>query len=128
MASSAKFVFSGLLLILVSLVFVFAFSLSILLSDTQSLGGLEVVNKTQANNTIEQLDVKIYSSEEDLTGAINRYLSDKDNRLRAGFSTWTPDGKQCTIFVVEPHSEKDFASWGHEIGHCVYGHWHPLSH
>lgn len=128
MASRAKFVFSGLLLTLVLLVFVFAFSLSILLTDTETLGGLDIVNKTHANDTIERLEVKIYSSEEELTGAINQYLSDKDNRLRAGFSTWTPDGKECTIFVTEPRSEKDFESWGHEIGHCVYGHWHPLSH
>ncbi len=129
MTRQSRFIFSALLSLLVLLVFAFAFSLSILLADTDSLSDINfVINKEQQRNTISTLNVKIYSSEEELTRSIDRYLRNNDNRLRAGFATWRADSTECTIFVTEPKRESDFDSWGHELGHCVYGHWHPFSH
>ena len=32
---------------------------------------------------------------------------------------------RCELHVLEPKNEKDFITWGHELGHCVYGNWHP---
>lgn len=125
MAKKAKIVFSGLLSLLVVLVFIFAFSVSILMDDTKAFNSTKyTIDKTQKRTTINNLKVKIYDSEEELTNAIESYLSDKDDRLRAGFSTWSRTGTQCTIFVIDPETEEDLNTWGHEIAHCVYGHWH----
>jgi len=125
MVKRAKLLFSVLLAVLVALVFTFAFSLSLLLTETKLIGELDIVNKYQPARNNFSLEVKIYDSEKALTRAINRYLSQDDMRLRSGFSVWKFDGSECTIFVTEPMVEKDFDSWGHELGHCVYGNWHP---
>lgn len=124
MATKGNFVFSLLLMLLVSLVFVFAFSFSLLFSDTGLKEVKYQVNKEPVSQAITELKVKIYPSEEELTSAIDDYISKYDNRLRAGFATWSPDRKECTIFVIDPKTEEDFETWGHELGHCVYGHWH----
>jgi hypothetical protein len=125
MVKRAKLLFSVLLAVLVALVFTFAFSLSLLLTETKLIGDLDIVNKYQPARNNFSLEVKIYKSEKALTRAINQYLSQDDMRLRSGFSVWKTDGSECTIFVTEPMVEKDFDSWGHELGHCVYGNWHP---
>ena len=125
MVKRAKLLFSVLLAVLVALVFTFAFSLSLLLTETKLIGELDIVNKYQPARNNFSLEVKIYESEKALTRAINQYLSQDDMRLRSGFSVWKIDGSECTIFVTEPMVEKDFDSWGHELGHCVYGNWHP---
>lgn len=39
----------------------------------------------------------------------------------------TVEGRRiCRIYVVRPKLYKDdsWESWGHELGHCVYGQWH----
>ena len=124
MAAKAKFVFSGLLMLLVSPVFVFAFSLSLLFTDPILNEVNYNVTKASITQAVSKVKVKIYPSEEELTLAIDRYLNQYDHRLRAGFATWSPDRSECTIFVIDPKTEEDFETWGHELGHCIYGHWH----
>jgi len=46
-----------------------------------------------------------------------------------GWATWTAAGEGvCDIHVVRLNSENDnkqMATWGHELAHCVHGNFHP---
>lgn len=47
-----------------------------------------------------------------------------------GWSIWSPNKESygCTIHVMELKNSNDtdqMVTWGHELGHCMYGTYHP---
>lgn len=49
-------------------------------------------------------------------------------KLQAVSLRYTLNGlRYCELFVVRPklYSDTEWGSWGHELGHCAYGEWHP---
>lgn len=43
-------------------------------------------------------------------------------------STVIADARYCELYVVMPkiYLDPEWNRWGHELGHCVFGEWHPL--
>lgn len=117
--------FSVLLSVLMIAVFAFAFSLATIVPKIGHDSQYTSIERKDFIRTVIDLRVNIYDNDLDLTRAINSYLAPDDTRIRSGFSVWSIYSNTCSIYVVEPTSEDDFISWGHEIGHCVYGNWHP---
>jgi len=95
----------------------------------------ELVNKAVDNSGIFlRIKVITYDNIEEVNEAYKDYLvenglvEDRESVSTVnGWARFSTDGPRfCVIHVVEPFTTYDqvFRTWGHELGHCVYGAFH----
>lgn len=74
------------------------------------------------------MSVKVLKDEEAVTQYYRQYHPD-DPLPVEGFAWWGEDehGDYCVVAVPAPDGATDrrrMETWGHELMHCVWGHWH----
>lgn len=81
-------------------------------------------NREQRTMTIR---VFVYDTHEQVTEA-KRKLRPQDRQERLlGWSTWgSTEVGVCELHVAraDAYMDQEFAIWGHELGHCLYGNFH----
>lgn len=87
--------------------------------DKKSL--LEDFNKEKQELVIT---VKAFDNQRALLKAIKSDGFGEKNRL--GMTVWNNIDNECVIYVIRPKHQDSarFTTWGHELGHCVYGTFH----
>lgn len=66
------------------------------------------------------ITVKTYEGTEEIN-RLYKLVSGKD-KVIGGFAMFSEEHDVCTLYV--PKGKEHMTLWGHELAHCVYGHWH----
>jgi hypothetical protein len=79
-----------------------------------------------------EIHVHTYRTIEEVTAAFNQRQTNRgepyDLRvIQMGWAVWSEQDNRCDIHVPEPRyvrEQNTFATWGHELAHCIYGSFH----
>lgn len=89
----------------------------------------ETEKPTTLNNNGKSIIIKviIHDSYHDVNIAYREMFPNRPTAKKLGWAGWNEAGTLCQIHVVDFKDAKDpvLNTWGHELGHCVYGSWHP---
>lgn len=78
------------------------------------------------------ITVYVYTTEQEMHRKFDQKETPSSLSELEGFANWyinpkTDEMTRCEIHVVRPRGASDvaqFNTWGHELGHCVYGSFH----
>ena len=86
-----------------------------------------VFRGVQFRNYAPSIRVVTYKSQAELSHsyeAVHKMPLGAGERVRA-FAYGHPDGV-CEIHLIDPELDYQPALLGHELAHCLYGHWHGI--
>ena len=102
----------------------FIISLVLILSLV-SCGKPPLQEDLNRENQTLQIEFISFSNEQQLIEDLRSKGYEVPNAL-LGFSIWSPNDNQCTVYHVTPKYTDDerMVTLGHEVAHCIYGSFH----
>jgi hypothetical protein len=97
----------------------------VLILSLVSCGKPPLQEDLNRENQTLQIRFISFSNEQQLIEGLRSKGYNVPNAL-LGFSIWSPNDNQCTVYHVTPKYTDDerMNTLGHEVAHCIYGSFH----
>lgn len=94
--------------------------------ESMTLNGPQIDPEFNREQRLLIVQVVVHEDVEALNKFMEELAGEKIAATFLGYTVWGDKDMTCQIHIIKAkfYNDPQFAVWGHELGHCLYGGWH----